>query len=226
MAEGLATRTKLSNGTKLRLLGDEDESLRAWSNEDLMLAHGRGCDDSFEELLRRHQRGVMNFIYRMLQNRSLAEELTQEVFMALVRSRKRYRPTAKFTTYLYKIASNLVSKEWQRRKRRPAFFSLSSWGRSNDEEDAYGPMDVLSDDSAWVMAKFELGEISEAVNHALREIPDHQREAFVLHRLQEMPYDEVARVTGSPVGTVKSRVVRAERALRPLLTHFREYVRK
>jgi RNA polymerase sigma-70 factor (ECF subfamily) len=62
------------------------------------------------------------------------------------------------------------------------------------------------------------------VNAALRELPEHQREAFVLRRFQDLSYEEIAEITDSPVGTVKSRVVRAERALRPLLARFRDYV--
>ena len=224
MSEGLNNPAKVLRNKGLCIYDPAGVALSDRSNEDLMLAHGTGCEDSFAELVRRHQKGVLNFIYRMVQNRSVAEELTQEVFMALVKSAKRYRPTAKFTTYLYKIASNLVSKEWQRRKRRPVFFSLSSWGNDKSDNDKYGPLDYLGDEKACVLTKFQNGEISEAVNEALQHIPAHQREAFVLHRFQEMPYDEVAHITNAPVGTVKSRVVRAERALRPLLESFREYI--
>ena len=75
------------------------------SDETLMLEHGHGSEDSYAELVRRHQKGVLNFIFRMVHNRHIAEELTQEVFMALVKNAQRYEPTAKFTTYLYAIAS-------------------------------------------------------------------------------------------------------------------------
>jgi RNA polymerase sigma-70 factor (ECF subfamily) len=75
-----------------------------------MLEHARGSEEAFEELVRRHQRGVLNYMYRMVQNRQIAEELAQEVFVALVKNAQRYEPMAKFTTYLYAIASNIVSK--------------------------------------------------------------------------------------------------------------------
>ena len=68
------------------------------ANEELMLAHGRGDEASFDELVRRHERGVLNYFFRMLQNRQISEELTQEVFLALIKNRRRYKPTAKFTT--------------------------------------------------------------------------------------------------------------------------------
>ena len=66
--------------------------------------------------------------------------------------------------------------------------------------------------------------VNEAVSAALKHLPPHQREAFVLHRFQDMSYEDVAAVTNTPIGTVKSRVVRAERALRPLLARFKEYI--
>ncbi len=224
MAEGLGNVTKFEGRAGLRVLNPSVVPLRERRDEDLMLEHGRGSEEAFVELVRRHQRGVMNYMYRMVQNRQVAEELTQEVFVALVKNAQRYEPMAKFTTYLYAIASNIVSKEWLRRKRRPILFSLSSWGRGRNDEDDFDPLEHVGDQRANVMLSFEHGEISEAVNAALKQLPDHQREAFVLHRFQDMSYDDIASVTNTPIGTVKSRVVRAERALRPLLARFREYI--
>ena len=214
-----------SAGPKLRLASREATSLRERADEDLMLDHAGGSEEAFAELLRRHQRGVLNYVFRMVNNRHVAEEITQEVFLALVRNAARYQPTAKFTTYLYAIASNLVSKEWLRRRRRPKLFSLSSCLRFGaDDGRPQNPLEHVSDKRACVASRSQRTEITEAVNEALKELPEHQREAFVLRRFQQLSYDEIAAVTGSPVGTVKSRVVRAEKALRPLLGAFREYL--
>ena len=218
------TRAIASVDNRLHVLDRSVLPVAERTDEALMLDHAAGDEAAFEELVRRHQRGVLNFTYRMLRNRAVAEEVTQEVFLALVKNARRYQPTAKFTTYLYTIASNLVSKEWLRRKRRPIFFSLSGWGKARDEENM-APVDKMHDETACVVAQYERGEVNEAVNDALMLLPDHQREAFVLRRLQDMPYEDIARVTNVPVGTAKSRVVRAERALRPLLTRFKEYLR-
>jgi RNA polymerase sigma-70 factor, ECF subfamily len=225
MAEGISSAPQPLQRGHLRVVGrDESAPLRDWADEALMLEHAAGSEAAFEELVRRHQKGVLNYIYRMINNRHIAEELTQEVFLALVRNAVRYQPTAKFTTYLYTIASNIVSKEWLKRKRRPVFMSLSSFWNGRKNEDDYDPSEHIGDEGASVLASFQRGEISEAVNTALKELPEHQREAFVLRRFQDLSYDEIAGVTDTPVGTVKSRVVRAERALRPLLERFREYV--
>lgn len=226
MAEGLGNVVDLRNRPQsLRVVDPSSVPVRERCDEDLMLDHAQGQEEAFEELVRRHQKGVLNYTFRMVQNRQIAEELTQEVFIALVRNAQRYQPTAKFTTYLYTIASNIVSKEWLRRKRRPLLFSLSGgWSKSRDGDDEFDPMEHVGDERANVLTAFQRGEVSEAVNVALRELPEHQREAFVLRRFQDLSYEEIADVTNAPIGTVKSRVVRAERALRPLLDRFREYV--
>ncbi len=225
MAEGPKNMVALPQAQRrLRVIGPQKGPLREWGDEALMLEHGKGSEEAFAELLRRHQRSILNYIFRMVQNRHIAEELTQEVFIALVKNAGRYQPTAKFTTYLYTIASNIVSKEWARNKRRPKFFSLSSWWPGRDGDDDLGPGAQIGDDRANVLRAFQRGEISEAVNAALMHLPAHQREAFVFRRFQELSYDEIANVLEVPVGTVKSRVVRAERALRPYLEKFREYV--
>jgi RNA polymerase sigma-70 factor (ECF subfamily) len=209
----------------LRVIPRTGEAVRDRCDEALMLDHAAGDEAAFEELVRRHQRGLLNYIYRLVNNRQTADELTQEVFLALVKNAQRYQPTAKFTTYLYRIASNMVSKEWLRRKRRPMLLSLSSrFGRHNNEEEEYCPLDHVGDARANLTETVQRQEISEAVNKALSALPEHQREAFVLRRFSDVPYEEIAQIVNAPVGTVKSRVVRAERALRPLLEQYREYI--
>ncbi|MFP6615853.1 MAG: sigma-70 family RNA polymerase sigma factor, partial [Candidatus Hydrogenedentota bacterium] len=180
---------------------------------------------AFSLLVERHQKPVLNYIFRMVQNRQVAEEITQEVFLALVKNAHRYQPTAKFTTYLYTIASNMVSKEWLRRKRRPVLSSIfSNWGRSDSDGSTFHPLDHVADEKADTVSKYKRVEVSRAVNEALEHLPAHQREAFVLRRFQDLSYKEIAAITNVPVGTAKSRVVRAERGLRPYLERFREYV--
>ena len=224
MAEGSKRLNAPQVGETLRVVETGEVPIADMGDEDLMLKHGRGSEEAFAELLRRHQRGVLNYVYRMVQNRQVAEELTQEVFLALVRNAQRYKPTAKFTTYLYAIASNMVSKEWLRRKRRPKLFSLfAPWSGQSDDE-AFHPLSQVCDEKADTLRAYKKTEVSEAVNEALQHLPAHQREAFVLRRFQDLSYNEISEITKVPIGTAKSRVVRAEQALRPLLAEYREYV--
>ena len=88
----------------------------------------------------------------------------------------------------------------------------------------FHPLAQVSDEKADTEHAFKRAEISEAVDAALKDLPAHQREAFILRRYQDLSYQDIARITRVPVGTAKSRVVRAEQALRPLLQEFKDYV--
>ncbi len=226
MGEQTDKHTSSLQVSHLRVLEQGDiHSLDSLSSEQLMLEHCQGSDEAFELLVQRHQKQILNYVYRMVQNRQVAEEITQEVFIALVKNTKRYQPTAKFTTYLYTIASNMVSKEWLRRKRRPVLMSIFSTFTSSDSNGStFHPLEHVKDEKADTLGLYKRGEISRAINDALEHLPAHQREAFILRRFQDMSYNEISEITGVPVGTAKSRVVRAERGLRPHLEKFREYV--
>ncbi|MFP6596089.1 MAG: sigma-70 family RNA polymerase sigma factor [Candidatus Hydrogenedentota bacterium] len=226
MGKQTEKKATVSQVSHLRVLEKgESVPLEELGSEELMLEHGRGSENAFSLLVERHQKPVLNYIFRMVQNRQVAEEITQEVFLALVKNAHRYQPTAKFTTYLYTIASNMVSKEWLRRKRRPVLLSIfSNWGRSDSDGSTFHPLDHVADEKADTVSKYKRVEVSRAVNEALEHLPAHQREAFVLRRFQDLSYKEIAAITNVPVGTAKSRVVRAERGLRPYLERFREYV--
>jgi len=201
-----------------------DVPLSSLSDEELMLLFGNGRQEAFEELVRRHHKPVYGYIYRMVQNRHIAEELTQDVFLGLVQNAQRYTPTAKFTHYLYSIASRLVYREWNQRKRRPLLFSLFR-GRSEEEEgDEF--VDTLPDGRASIREKLERDEIVSAITEALAKIPPVYREPYILHRFQDLSYEEIVEILGCPLGTVKSRIFRAEKMLQPLLEPYRAYLRE
>jgi len=199
-----------------------DVPLSSLSDEELMLLFGNGRQEAFEELVRRHHKPVYGYIYRMVQNRHIAEELTQDVFLGLVQNAQRYTPTAKFTHYLYSIASRLVYRN--QRKRRPLLFSLFR-GRSEDEDgDEF--VDTLPDGRASIREKLERDEIVSAITEALAKIPPVYREPYILHRFQDLSYEEIVEILGCPLGTVKSRIFRAEKMLQPLLEPYRAYLRE
>lgn len=228
----MATTSKIGSAVKALepsspplKLASTQVSLQEMDDDALMVQHQQGSEAAFEELVRRYQRSIFGYIYRMLQNKHIAEELTQEVFLAVVRNAERYENQGKFASYLFAIASNKIHKEWEQRRVRPKFFSLSFWSSSQESgADEPTPLEVLSDEKACVVSAFKRGEISDAVNEALKHLPEHYREAFVLRRFMDLSYEEIAEITDCPVGTIKSRVVRAERGLRPYLERFREYL--
>ena len=184
------------------------------SDEELMLEYGKGAEWAFERLVGKYQRPLINFFYRTLRDTSQAEELAQEVFVGLFRAAKRYKPQAKFTTFLFRIASNVLASELRRKMRRPRTVPLAI--ETGGEE---GGIDVrqVEDKGPPVEERVEMNMLARTIRDAVAELPKPQRTAFVLRTYEGLSYGEIARVMRCPVGTVKSRMARAERALRPKL---------
>ena len=133
---------------------------------DLMLLVQRGDQRAFEELVRRHGRGVLNLVYRYLGDASAAEDAAQEVFVKVYRARKRYRPEARFSTWLYRIAVNHCLNEIRARRTQPA--------GSPPEENLLGEREAVPVDAA--MRREDLRrEVKEAVDS----LPEHQRMAAI-----------------------------------------------
>lgn len=178
-----------------------DEDLVRWSVE--------GNRDSFEMLVRRHQRGVVNHLYRLVGRRDAALDLAQDVFIKVFQSLASFDPKFRFTTWLYRIASNSAIDHL--RKRRVSTCSLSPEpevdGRQATERNIPGPgpspHDVL-----------QYREIEARLEQSLATLPTGYRELIMLRHHRHCRYDEIARITGLPIGTVKNRIFRAREMLR------------
>jgi RNA polymerase sigma-70 factor (ECF subfamily) len=155
-----------------------------------MLAYGRGDAGAFETLYRRHRGPLYRFVLRALKQRSAAEELFQEVWIRVIESRSRYAPQARFTTWLYTIAHNLLVDHW--RKKGLSLVSL-------DAEDV--PLD-----SADPARQVEARESLERFLDMLEKLPAAQREAFLLHEEAGLTVAEIAAVTGAGAEAAKSRL--------------------
>jgi RNA polymerase sigma-70 factor (ECF subfamily) len=173
-----------------------------------------GDEGAFEDLVRRHEQRVFRLLLRMLGNREEAEDVTQEAFLSLHRHGHRFRREARFSTFVYRVASNAAlnrrrtlgrnrNRIGELEVRQKAGFDLPSGPR--DPEDAAAG-----------------SEAQERVQEALLDLPPDLRVAVVLYDIEGQSYQEVARVLGIPEGTVKSRIHRARSALRDGL---RSYVR-
>lgn len=189
----------------------------AESREDvrLMLAYKAGDPEAFEQLVRRHRHGLFNFLLRSVANRSRAEELLQEVFLRIVRSRERYEPRAKFTTWVYTIARNLCVDESRRRAQRRELSLEAPRGSSGDSSTSLRQR-VAAPESLGI-APAEIEQIRERVALAVDELPDEQREVFVLRQVNGMSFREIAEVVSAPENTVKSRMRYALEKLRVVL---------
>jgi len=168
----------------------------------------RGETDAFEILVRRHEKTIFNLVYRMLGDYDDAAEVSQEVFLSAYRAIGQFRGDANFSTWLYRIALNHATT-----RRR----SMSSRQQKTVPID---DMEPLSDPELGPAETLERKEIRERVQLALNKLEPDDATMILLRDLQDISYDEVARVLEIPVGTVKSRLHRARQALKTQLAMY------
>ena len=186
------------------------------TNEDLMCRVSAGDKHAYEALVYRHQRSVLNFIFRFLGDRTEAEDLTQEVFLRVWKSAKTYKPDAKFPTWLYRIAINLCINR-QKALRIRKWFSVSQpHEQKQNSEDTFSP-----DESAQTATAENHLIHSEQTRHlldALNNLPTSQRLAIVLKIYDGLSYHEISRLMNRSVSAVDSLLIRAKKNLRKKLT--------
>jgi RNA polymerase sigma-70 factor (ECF subfamily) len=171
----------------------------------------RGDNKAFEMILNKHQQPLLNYIGRMVGNRELALDFTQEVFIKTYQSLSTYQPQFKFRTWLYKIASNYIIDFW--RKKKIDTFSIDRTGRQEEDRPSF---EIPSDERP-ICAQFELTELRKKIEKALDKLPPHLRELFVWRHINEFSYDEIAEIKDIPVGTVKNRVFQTKELIRQIL---------
>jgi RNA polymerase sigma-70 factor (ECF subfamily) len=162
----------------------------------------RGETDAFEILIRRHQKTIFNLVYRMLGDYDEAAEISQEVFLSAYRAIGNFRGDSNFSTWLYRIALNHATT---RRK------SLNTRQQRSVPIDSTEP---TSDPHPGPAESMEKKEIRQRVQQALNRLEPEDATVILLRDLQDVPYEEVARVLEIPIGTVKSRLHRARQALK------------
>lgn len=174
----------------------------------LMLRVRDGDESAFRELVERHQRAVINTIYRATGDAWEAEDLAQRAFVQMYRSAHRYRPTARFTTWMFTIVYNLIRNEYRRRARH----SVESLDHGNPP--SHQLTDVQANDPAHNTA---LAELQQRLAEAIESLPANQRMALILARHEGLSYEEIARVLGCSVPAVKSLLHRARETLKTRL---------
>lgn len=179
---------------------------------ELMIRVKSGDDTSFTLLLQKHRAPVIHFLYRMVQNRAVAEELAQEVFLRVYRARGTYEPTAKFTTWLFRIATHLALNALRDGKNERAEARL-------DGEPAEAPARQVSDARPSVEQAMVNQARLEEVRRAIAGLPDKQRAAVLMHKYEEMDYSQIAKALQCSESAVKSLLFRAYETLRARLAH-------
>ena len=179
---------------------------------ELMLRVKEGDGASFGLLLEKHRSPVVHFLFRMVQNHAVAEELAQEVFLRVYRSRATYEPTAKFTTWLFRIATHLALNALRDGKHDRGQERLD-----NDSRDV--PARQLSDARPTAEQTLVYEARLEEIRRAIAMLPEKQRAAVLMHKYQEMEYSQIATVFGCSESAVKSLLFRAYETLRARLAH-------
>jgi RNA polymerase sigma-70 factor (ECF subfamily) len=179
----------------------------------LMLRVKRGDRAAFSALVEKYKQPVMNFVFRSLRDEIEAEDLAQNVFLQVYKSRARYERTAKFSTWLFTIARNLCLNEIRRRTRHPA----ESLEESQPEnEDA--ALRQYEDKKVALPTEYVLqGELAGKIEEALAALPENQRTAILLCRQDELSYEEIAQVLGCSLSATKSLIHRGRETLKEKL---------
>ncbi len=189
-------------------------SVSVKTDEELMHGLAGGDHLAFEELLSRYNHAVITFCYTFTRNRHSAEDLAQEAFMRVFRNAARYKPVAKFSTWLYKIAANLCINELKKGKIR----------RSLSLDDSIGPdpegtriIEKIASGGTAPVTNAESQEAQDLIRKAIDHLPDDQRTTLVMVEYHHMQYHEIAEVLGVSVSAIKMRVKRARETLRETL---------
>jgi len=176
------------------------------TDRDLVASAVSGIDGSFEELVRRYQRPISAYVYRMVGNYESALDLTQEIFIKVYNSLNRYRSEFKFSTWIYKIAHNAAVDHLRRTTTREQSLVVGSEG---DQFDLPIESTRLSPEQ-----ESEQRERRVEIETVVRALPANYRELIILRHSQDLSYEEIVEVTGLPLGTVKNRLFRAREMMR------------
>jgi len=181
----------------------------ARTDVQLMLDVKAGDDSSFDFLLQKYRSPLVNFLNRMVRDQAMAEDLAQEVFLRVYRARKQYTPSAKFTTWLFRIATNLALNSVRDNRHERMGISLDAPAAGEDS----APLELPAREKRVDERMIERDRL-EIIRRAIWSLPEKQRAAVVLHKYEEMDYDEIAGILECSEGALKSMLFRAYETLR------------
>lgn len=184
---------------------------RTIADMELVVQARRGSEDGFEELVRRYQRPIVAYVYRMIGDYDAALDAAQEVFIKVYNSLDRYSPEYKFSTWIYRIAHNVAIDHLRRQNAHGANLCVAG-----SDEDGFERLPANADQPSPEAAS-ERAERRETIEAVVQTLPPGYRELILLRHAHDMSYDEIAEVTGLPLGTVKNRIFRARACVRERL---------
>lgn len=188
--------------------------LNKMSDEDLMENLQNGVYEAFDLIVHRFKDRLHNFIFRYTHNSQDSEDLVQETFLRVYRSRHSYQRIAKLSTWIFTIASNLAKTDYKK-KQRMQTFSIHA-----DDADSESREFELTDDSLLPDEELHLDNSIKKLEEALMQLNEDFREALVLRDIQQLSYEEISDITGVAMGTVKSRINRARAQIQELIGEY------
>jgi RNA polymerase sigma-70 factor (ECF subfamily) len=180
------------------------------TDEELMFRVQEGDNRAFDILVVRYKNRLYSYLFRLLGDAVEAEEFAQEAFVKAYIHAEKYRTLARFSTWLYTIATNLVRNRMRNLKRRPAMVSL--WAEDSNGES--GRWMELKDDASRPDQDAEQSDLKGIIQDAIEKIPPKYRPPFVLREIDKLSYEEIAATTGLKLGTVRSRINRGRKYFR------------
>ena len=190
--------------------------LRDMNDEDVMEQLQDGVTQAFDIIVHRYKDRLHNFLYRYTHNHQDCEDLVQETFLRVYRSRYSYQRIAKLSTWIYTIALNLAKSMYKKKQRMSLISIHADESDPDDREMEITDTNILQDDKLHL--KNSMGELEKA----LSELNDNFKEVIILRDIQQLTYEEISEITGAAMGTVKSRINRARTQLQELIGDYVE----
>jgi len=191
-------------------------SAKNLSDHQLIEATKKGDEAAFAEIVNRYRNPLTNYLYRMLNDYEEAVDLAQETFVRVYFAIARYHTDYAFSTYIYRIATNLAISEIRKKKRRKLLSLTSFFQNEDNEAQEFNPPDGKSLPDEDLIET----ERNRTIEKAIATLPDKYRAPIVLREIQELSYEEIAQILGLGLGTTKSRISRARALLREKLKQY------
>jgi RNA polymerase sigma-70 factor (ECF subfamily) len=190
------------------------------TDQDVVLAARRGSDAAYRELVRRYERPIFSLIFRMVRDRELAEDLTQETFIKALNALASYRPEFKFSSWIFKIANNAAIDQLRRREVDTLSLDGSPTAETPDAVEATALQVGSKGESP--LDEMEAREIGGAIEEAIGKLRPEYRACILLRHVEGLAYEEISEQLNLPLGTVKTYIHRARNELRLYLGHLKE----
>lgn len=179
-----------------------------------------GVDAAYRELIRRYQRPVYSLVYRMVRDRELAEDLTQDTFVKVLNAIRTYRPEYKFSSWIFKIANNAAIDHL--RRRGPETLSLEGSPLAEHPDAIEATTLQIADAGESQVDELASRELGEQIEWAIGQLRPEYRSCILLRHVEGRAYEDIAEILDLPLGTVKTYIHRARNELRILLAETRE----